>query len=299
MNILITGGSGLLGQYLNIILSGNNNILTVYNSNEGNCKDFPSEKMNLNDNKKLKDLFISFNPHIVIHTAAISRPELCDELPREFVFDVNVNSSLEIAKLCELYDSRLFYTSTDLVYDGNQGMMLKEDDVINPISLYAETKLQSETGIKNIFDNYIILRTSLLYGIGLNHSVNNFHSMYFNFKNNKPSKLFYDQFRTPLSLLDAAGLIEQLLNTEVKDITLNFGGRERVSRVELGEILCNIGGFDKSLIEKTSMYDIPKLHKVADVSMNTEKLQSLGLKQKSIEESILEIITNYYLPITI
>ena len=177
--------------------------------------------------------------------------------------------------------------------------MLKEDDVINPISLYAETKLQSETGIKNIFDNYIILRTSLLYGIGLNHSVNNFHSMYFNFKNNKPSKLFYDQFRTPLSLLDAAGLIEQLLNTEVKDITLNFGGRERVSRVELGEILCNIGGFDKSLIEKTSMYDIPKLHKVADVSMNTEKLQSLGLKQKSIEESILEIITNYYLPITI
>lgn len=292
MKILLTGGSGLLGQYLNIALSKNNELLTLYNSNEGNCKDYNSVKISLTDNKKLEEIFLSFNPDVVVHTAAISRPELCDELPIEFVLDINVNSSIELAKLCEKSGAKLIYTSTDLVYDGDIGQMLTEDSAIKPISLYAETKLQSEQEIKNIFDNYIILRTSLLYGLGLNHSVNNFHSMYFNFKNSKPVRLFYDQFRTPLSLTDASELILQLTNIDAKNITLNFGGSERVSRVELGEMLCEIGKFNKALIEKTSMYDIEKLHKVADVSMNTSKLRSLGLEQKTIEESILQIVND-------
>jgi dTDP-4-dehydrorhamnose reductase len=290
MKILITGGSGLLGQYINLVLSKQNQILTLYNSNPGNCNDYHSAKINLTDFAKLKEIILTFEPDVVIHSAAISRPEKCDEMPEEYVRNVNVNSTLTIAESCDNSGAKLIFTSTDLVYDGDYGQMLKEDSGLKPVSLYAETKLQSENEIKNIFENYIILRTSLLFGLGLNHSVNNFHNMFYYFKSNKPVKLFFDQYRTPLSLTDAAALIEELISLDIKKVILNFGGRERVSRAELGEILCEIGKFDKSLIEKISMSDVGKLHKVADVSLNTEKLQSLGLKQKSIEESIYEII---------
>ncbi len=34
---LLTGGSGLLGQYLNIEAAKENEILSVYNKNIGNC----------------------------------------------------------------------------------------------------------------------------------------------------------------------------------------------------------------------------------------------------------------------
>jgi hypothetical protein len=37
------------------------------------------------------------------------------------------------------------------------------------------------------------------------------------------------------------------------------------------------------------MSDVPDLQPVADVSMNTDKLQSFGIEQKSIEEAIIEI----------
>ncbi|MDZ7626137.1 MAG: hypothetical protein U5J96_17015 [Ignavibacteriaceae bacterium] len=40
-NVLITGGSGLLGQYLNIAVSKKFNIHTTYRNNMGNCKEFP------------------------------------------------------------------------------------------------------------------------------------------------------------------------------------------------------------------------------------------------------------------
>jgi len=292
MNILITGGSGLLGQYLNIILSKENNILTLYNENTGNCNEFNSKKISLTGYSELNNLFSEFKPDAVIHTAAISRPELCDELPKEFVIDVNINSTIYLAELCEKYNSKLIFTSTDLVYDGNQGLMLKEDALLNPVSFYAETKIKSEEEIKKVFNNYIILRTSLLYGMGINHSVNNFHNMLLNFQENKKVKLFFDQYRTPLSLNNAAEIINDLLKLNLKNITINFGGRERVSRVELGEILCRTGKFENILIEKTSMYDIPNLHKVRDVSMNTDLLQSYGIRQNTIEEEIGRIMNN-------
>ena len=42
--------------------------------------------------------------------------------------------------------------------------------------------------------------------------------------------------------------------------------------------------------EKISLNHVPELQKVDDVSLNTDKLQALGFKQMSIEESISKII---------
>ena len=58
----------------------------------------------------------------------------------------------------------------------------------------------------------------------------------------------------------------------------------------MGELLCSVAGFDKGLIEKITMDDIPDFPKVEDVSLNTEKLQSFGFKPRTYEENIAEII---------
>ncbi|MBV6477794.1 MAG: GDP-L-fucose synthase [Ignavibacteria bacterium] len=294
MKILITGGSGLLGQYLNEILSKENEICTLYNENLGNCKVYNSFKINLTDFESLKEFITSYKPGVIIHTAAISRPESCDKLPKEIVESINIDTTKFFAEYCEKNNSKLIFTSTDLVYDGEQGMYLDENANLKPVSLYAETKVKSENEIRNVFENYIILRVSLLYGMGLNHSVNNFHIMLNNFLQNRKSKLFHDQYRTPLSLLDAAELIRKLIKADIKNETINFGGRERISRAELGEIVCSAGNFDPNLIDKISMNEIKDLHKVADVSMNTSKLNSFGLVQKTVEESVIEILNKFF-----
>jgi len=77
---------------------------------------------------------------------------------------------------------------------------------------------------------------------------------------------------------------------DIRNEIINLGGVEKVSRYELGEILCSVAGYDKSLLHKISLTDVPDLPKVEDVSLNTDKLQSLGFKQMSIEESISKII---------
>ena len=291
MKILITGGSGLLGQYLNTELSKNNDILTLYNKNIGNCIDFKSVKADITKTHRLEKIFENFLPDIVIHAASISNPQDAGKLNPKIVYAVNVTATKQIAELCEKYKAKLIYTSTDLVYAGYRGSMLKEDAKLIPISIYAETKLMGEVKIQETFDNYLILRMALLYGFGLSHSKNHFSQMHEDLTNHKKVKLFYDQFRTPLSLIEAAKIISSLCKGDIKNEIINTGGRERLSRVELGEILCDNAGFDKSLIEKISMNEFKDLPMVADVSMNTEKLQSYGIKLKSVDESIKEILS--------
>lgn len=290
MKVLITGGSGFLGQYLNIELSKSFEILTLYNKTPRNCKLFNSKQVDICDNKKLSEIFDTFKPNTVIHTASVSTPQKANEQPPKIVYEINVLTTKNIAELCEQYNSKLIYTSTDLVYAGYRGSYLKEDAKLIPISLYAETKLMGEEKIKATFDNYIILRTALMYGIGLNGTTCFFHQMYDKLCANEKVKVFSDQFRSPLSILEAARIIRQFCESDIKSEVINFGGVERLSRYDLALKLCNIAQLDEKLLEKISMYQIKELTHVADVSMNVDKLKSFGVKPKSIEDALKEIL---------
>jgi dTDP-4-dehydrorhamnose reductase len=290
--VLITGGSGLLGQYLNIRASKKFKLHTFYNHNSGNCRDFSNSKIDIRNTNELHRLFEEFHPEIVIHSAAITNPiPNPDQSPKEY-FDTNVTATQNIAELCSKHNSKLIYISTDLVYAGYRGSFLKEDGKLIPASLYAETKLMGESKVNEFTYNYLILRTALLFGFGLNHSRSHFHYMYHELQNNRPVKLFTDQFRTPISLNDASRIILELATMDLKNEIINLGGLEIASRYELGEILCSIAGIDKNLLHKITMADIPNFPKVEDVSLNIEKLQSLGVKPRTINENIRELVAN-------
>ena len=288
--ILITGGSGLLGQYVNIECGTNDTMLTCYNNHIGNSNGFLNIKIDITDFNSVKEVFNSFNPDVVIHLAAITNTLPMPYQNPKDIYKLNVYATKYLAELCDRTETKLIYISTDLVYAGYRGSMLKEDAKLIPVSLYAETKLMSEVKIKETFENYVILRTALLYGLGLSHSSCHFDRMNVELNNGRAVKLFSDQFRTPVSLKDAARIILQIAAMDFNHETINLGGLEKVSRYELGEILCSVAGYNKSLLQKISLNDLPELPKVVDVSLDTDKLQSFGIKQNSIEESILKII---------
>jgi len=290
MKILITGGSGLLGQYLNNFLSKSNEILSIYNSKTGNCTDYNSVRGNITDNNIIREIFESFRPEVVIHTAAITNPLLVKPFTEQDYYSTNTEATKRIAELCEQFNSKLIYLSTDLVYSGKEGSMLNEDALIRPISIYAKTKLKGEAKIKETFDNYLILRTALLFGFGLNHTKSFFDTMFNNLSQNIPINLFADQFRTPLSLIEASRMISEIVFLDINSETINFAGVDRVSRFELGELLCEVSGFNKNLLNKISMKEIPNYPQVEDVSLSTDKLLSFGIKSNSVEESLIELV---------
>jgi dTDP-4-dehydrorhamnose reductase len=293
LKVLITGGSGLLGQYLNIEFSKHFEILTLYNSTEGNVNLFKNRLVDITDFHKMKSIFEEFKPNVVFHTAGISNVQLANTISSYEVYNINVNATENIAKLCDTYKARLFYTSTDLIYAGYRGSMLKEEAKLVPLSLYAETKLMGELKIQQTFDNYVILRTALLFGFGLRQRNNFFQHMVNDLKCGKVVNLFTDQFRTPLSLLEASSISVDLVKSEIFNQIINFGGSERISRYEMGKKVCEFGKIDKQLLNPTTMEQIPGIPIVADVSMDTSKLKSFGIKLLPFEESLQNVLFQF------
>lgn len=288
MKILITGGSGLIGQYLNIELSKHHEILTLFNKHEGNCKEYSFSKLDITDNDKLQAVFKAFGPQVVIHTAAVSSPAQADRLLPERVEDININTTKFLAELCHQTKTKLLYFSTDLVYDGDQSSYLTESAKLNPLSLYAKTKLEGERAIKNTFFNYVIVRHALTFGYGLHHSTNHFMQTICRLKEGEKVSLYTDQFRSPVSLNDSARMIRELLEKDIRGEIINLGGNRKLSRYELVEIAVERLGLNKDMLKKSKMESSNLKYKVKDVSLNIDKLKSYGIVPKSLEESIDE-----------
>ena len=293
MKILITSGGGFFGEFLNRILSEEYQVLTLYHKNIGSSNLFNSQYADITDYKLMSKIFDEFKPNVVIHSASLANPILCKKFDSKIVYNINVNSTKNIAVLCDTIGSKLFYISTDLVYAGYRGSMLDENSKLIPASLYAETKLMAEVKIKEAFDNFIILRQTLLFGLSKYNSNNHFQFMFESLKKGNEIKVFTDQFRTPISVLESARVIKELVKKNIKNEIINLGGEERVSRAELAELLCEIAEFDKNLLNKINMSDIPDCVGVKDVSLNTDKLTSLGIKIKSLENSVREVAQNF------
>ncbi|GMU87195.1 MAG: hypothetical protein AMXMBFR48_24360 [Ignavibacteriales bacterium] len=293
LRILITGGSGLLGQYLNKALSQKYEILTCWNKHQGNCTDYPNLRLDLTNNDKITGTVREFQPDVIVHAAAFASPILPPEISTAYVNQVNVTATALLAKLAQEQVARMIYTSTDLVYAGYRGSMLTESAKLVPLSLYAETKLIGEGKVARECENHVILRTSLMYGIGLNHAVSHFTGMVKALREGNPIKLFTDQIRTPLSYPDAARMIGEIIERSEISGIYNFGGKDRLSRFEMGEILCKLGGFDTSLLIPSSCRDIPNYPAVEDVSLNTDKLGESGIYANSYEHEVKTLLGNF------
>ena len=104
----------------------------------------------------------------VIHLASIVGAE-ASKLSGEQALIINELCTTNIAHLCSIYKvKRLIVASTASVYgsDGrkNTGFADEKTD-LKPIEVYAETKVRSERAIRQVFDDFTILRFGTLFGL--------------------------------------------------------------------------------------------------------------------------------------
>ncbi len=283
----------MLGEILSSLLKDKYNFISQYFSNDKAISQNDSVKLNLAEYKNVKNFLIDYKPDIIIHTAAISRPDVCESMDFTDVKKINVTPCEYLTEYIHNYGEKIIYTSTDLVYDGNGSGMLTENSMLNPASVYAKSKLEGEDAVKETSDKHIILRQSLMFGFSHSNAVNNFQLMYQSLSDGKCVNLFDDQFRTPMSSLQSAKIITEMINKEFEFGIYNHGGDEKISRYDLGNILCNVESFNHKLINKISMNAVPGVNKVKDVSMNCTKLRNQGFLCDTLEQSVIECILRY------
>lgn len=235
MRILITGSNGLLGQKIvKLCLERGLNFIAT-SKGENRNPDCPSEKylsLDILNVLEINKVFQFYYPTHVIHTAAITNVDYCEDHIEECQ-NVNVNATKFLLNASNQYKSHFQFLSTDFVFDGKKGNYSEEDEV-NPLSVYAKSKVDGENLLLNgTSDNWSIVRTIIVYGEGNNLSRSNIVLWAIEaLKSGKELTIVDDQFRAPTWAEDLAWACLEIIQRNKMGI-FHISGPETMSIIDL------------------------------------------------------------------
>jgi dTDP-4-dehydrorhamnose reductase len=102
-------------------------------------------------------------PAVVVNSAAYTAVDKAESAP-ELAWAINAVAPGVIAEEAKRLGSLLIHYSTDYVYDGSKSVPWVETDVPNPLNMYGKSKLAGDEAIAAVNGDYLILRTSWVYG---------------------------------------------------------------------------------------------------------------------------------------
>jgi nucleoside-diphosphate-sugar epimerase len=154
-HVLVIGGAGFIGSVMvRYLLKRGYHVSVLDNLMYGydalkELDNHPAYRFHEGDARNIQDLLTAMeNVDTVVHLAAIVGDPAC-ELDHRATIDINYEASKILVEAClHKRVERLLFASTCSVYGAaKNGELLTEDSPLNPVSLYAETKLRSEEAI--------------------------------------------------------------------------------------------------------------------------------------------------------
>lgn len=243
--IFITGSSGFLGRYVLNFSPRSEQVLAQYRKKPAGLRASHITQCQMDFSSTDLSPVADYRPDVIIHIAAQSSIDDC-QLHPERAWQVNYHSTCKLVDLARELNARFIFTSSDVVFDGKRGNY-KETDPPSPLNVYAETKVAAETYIRENLSNYVIVRPALIYGASLNGRPSFTEIMYKNLKAGKKVYLFTDQFRNPVLVNNLANAIWELAENDYVGI-LHVGGGEKVSRFQMGKIMCELFHLPETLL---------------------------------------------------
>jgi UDP-glucose 4-epimerase len=166
-NILITGGAGYIGSHVtNLLIDKGYNVTVIDNLITGN-EELVNKKANfinsdIADENIINNLIKNNKFEIVIHFAGLIRVDESVEQPERYN-EFNFEKAKIFLDTCFKNNlKKIIFSSTASVYGNPEKLNVSEEDDLNPLNPYAETKLKLENYLINKSKSdsirYIILR---------------------------------------------------------------------------------------------------------------------------------------------
>lgn len=174
MRVLVTGGAGYIGSVLVHQLAKKGHHVTVLDRflfGKDSLEPLISSKQITileNDVRDIsKEILEQAGPEAIFHLAALSNDPSCD-LDTRLTFGTNVDGTKHIAEIAkELGVNRFVFFSSCSVYGLGKAAKLTEASLVNPMSSYADSKVQAEDLLHALEDRSFrptILRLATVFG---------------------------------------------------------------------------------------------------------------------------------------
>lgn len=200
-------------------------------------------EIDIAEKQVLWDFIKKTKPEVIVHTAAYTDVDGCELDPKK-AHKINAIGTKNLAEACKDIGALMVYISTDYVFDGEKDKPYIEEDAPNPTSVYGMSKLKGEEYIKEICENFLIIRSSGLYG----KDGRNFVDTILKFAALKEDlKVVCDQRACPTYVDDLAKAVIKLVSLKKEGI-YHIANSGVCSWYEFAEKILKISGIKKEVI---------------------------------------------------
>lgn len=284
MKILILGCNGMLGLALQTQLEKKCELIGIDKvlNNKTNLKFYQLDLLKFTE---VVQIVLEEKPDVIINVAAIVNLNICEE-NKEIAKLLHYKLSEKISLISKKLGCKYVYISTDSVFDGNSGGYT-EESLTNPLNYYAKSKLEGEEIIRNILENYIIIRTNI-YGYSENQN-SLLKWAYNSLKENSEIVGYTNVTFNPVSVTQLAEIIEKLLKENYKG-TVNIGSNKVISKFEFIEIIAKYLNKEKFLKKGVLDDSNSKIKRPKNTSLVLREMKRVIAKEYELEKEILRII---------
>lgn len=294
MRILVTGASGLLG--LNLALSAaegadKHAVFGVVNHHPLNTRAFTVLQADLAQEGAVERLLDQVQPDWTLHCAALADVDAC-EMDPERAHQLNSELPARLAAYVARGGARLVHISTDAVFDGARGGYT-EDDLPNPLGVYAQSKLAGERAVAAANPQAIIARVNL-FGWSLSGRRSLAEFFFNHLSAGRTVNGFTDVYFCPLLVNQIAPLLLTMLDNGLSGL-YHVVSRECLSKYEFGLRIARRFGLDERLITPISVQQAGlKAARSPNLTLNTARLSAaLGAPPPDIDTGIQEFYRLY------
>lgn len=254
------------------------------------------EELDVRNRERVRVVFEQFRPDLVLHLAAETDLEFCEEHP-DTAAAVNVEGTTIVAEEAAARGATLVYISTAGVFDGRKEGLYVETDKPNPIMTYGRTKLEGEHRARKTEKHYIV-RAGWMVGGGPRKDHKFVHKILKQIaEGRKRIHAVNDKWGTPTYTHDFAMNLFELIEHD------RFGTYHMVcegsgTRLDVAQEIVRISGrSDVEVVPVASVFfahDYPAPRPRSEMLRNAN-LEALGInRMRSWRHALKDYIETYY-----
>lgn len=244
MKILITGANGMVARATaEFCRSLGDEVFALARS-----------EMDIAEMHSVKAAVSDIRPDAIINCAAYTNVDGAEAEPQA-AYEANVLGVENLALVACEVDSRFVTVSTDYVFDGAKSGFYTQRDTPKPQGVYAVTKRRGEIAATQANGRTVVVRTGWIYGEGGTNFLSVMHKLMAERKNVKAIR---DSYGTPTFAGDLAKRLRELAELDMPAVYHVTNSGPGTSFLGFAEKVCEIGGFEKELIQAVSKDDLQR-----------------------------------------
>ncbi len=151
--ILVTGANGQLGSEIRVLAHTTSGFDFIFLSRQ---------ELAIENTADVDKYFASHSPRYVLNCAAYTAVDKAEK-EQEEAYSINGQAAGILAAACKNSGAGFIHISTDYVFNGLGTRPYREDDAVDPVNTYGDSKLQGERAAFANNAESIVIRTSWVY----------------------------------------------------------------------------------------------------------------------------------------